>query len=81
VDNDENIGLFDLDGSLADYDGQLLADLEKLRSPIEERITHVRPADDLPHIKARMDLIKRQPGWWANLPLLEKGALRKNSTE
>lgn len=26
-----------------------------------------------PHLKARMDLIKRQPGWWLNLDTLQAG--------
>ncbi len=52
VNDDENIGLFDLDGSLADFSGQLLADLETLRSPDEEPITDLRKAEEVPHIKA-----------------------------
>jgi len=44
VNADENIGLFDLDGSLADFNGQLLADLEMLRSPDEERVTDLYAA-------------------------------------
>jgi hypothetical protein len=65
--------LFDLDGSLADYDGALLADLERMRSPAEPALTEVRPLFAQPHLRARIDAITARPGWWANLPPLEAG--------
>jgi 5'(3')-deoxyribonucleotidase len=70
-----NIGLFDLDGSTADYSGQLLADLEKLRGPNEPVISehNLWKLDDQPHIKRRIKMIKSQPGWWRNLPVIESG--------
>ena len=73
--HDDHIGLFDLDGSLAGFDQQLLADLELLRSPMETEavFTDLRAKEWAPWFKARIDLIKRQPGWWANLPRIEKG--------
>lgn len=61
------LGFFDMDGTLFDYDGQLRKDLKVLMSPGE-----VMPEDlydeSKPYLKARMDLIKMQPGWWLNLP-------------
>ncbi len=69
-----NAGLFDMDGSLADYVGQLLRDLELLRSPEEPALTDVWTAENRhPYIKARMRLIKAQPGWWLNLPPIQNG--------
>jgi 5'-nucleotidase len=65
--------LFDLDGSLADYDGALLADLERLRSPDEPALTEVRPAFAVPHLRARIDAVIARPGWWSSLPPLEAG--------
>lgn len=67
-------GLFDMDGSLADFNAALRRDLEALRSPDEPAI----PADlwdqeHLPHIRARMRLIKSQPGWWLTLPAIREG--------
>jgi hypothetical protein len=43
--------LFDLDGSLADYDGTLLADLERMRSPAEPTAPDVREAFQQPHLR------------------------------
>lgn len=70
---DDNIGLWDLDGSLADYDGQLRWELNKIRSPDEPLIEDLWEMEKLPHIKARMRLIKSQPNWWANLPVIGDG--------
>ena len=73
--DDISIALFDMDGSLADYDGALIRDLEPLRSPWEPAITR----DNLwqpelgEHIRARMRLIKAQPGWWLNLDPIPLG--------
>jgi hypothetical protein len=65
--------LFDLDGSLADYDGALLADLERMRSPAEPAVTEVRAAFAQPHLRARLDAITARPGWWTGLPPLAAG--------
>lgn len=84
VDDTDKIALFDLDGSLADYEGQLLNDLLALRSPTEPELWVERNGimnygtlhqleKEMPWIKARIDLIKSQPGWWRNLPMLVKG--------
>jgi hypothetical protein len=65
--------LFDLDGSLADYDGTLLADLERMRGPTEQPVVEVRAAFRVPHLRARVDAITLRPGWWAGLPPLTAG--------
>ncbi len=69
------IGLFDLDGSLAGYVEQLVADLELLRGPGDPVITaeNIWSHDHAPYIKARMDLIKSLPGWWRKLPVIKMG--------
>lgn len=68
----DKIALFDMDGTLFDYDKVIREDMRKLMSPEE-----VEP-DDLydetkPYLKARMDLIKSVPGWWRNLPPKQLG--------
>ncbi len=73
IKSSDNIGLFDLDGSLADFDGQLMADLARLYSPEEPKIDDLRSAGHVPHMDARMRLIKSQPGWWKALPPIENG--------
>jgi len=64
------IALFDLDGTLADYDGQMRIDLESIMSPGDHEFDMRHPPA---WAKARMDIIKRQPGWWFNLPRYEPG--------
>jgi hypothetical protein len=70
--NGVKVALVDLDGTLADYEGALLEDLRKLRSPGEPLYEPFIP--NLPDwYKARIDVIRRQPGWWEELPRLPFG--------
>jgi hypothetical protein len=64
------VALVDLDGTLADYDTAITRDLEPLLAPGEE---NTRASHALPHIRARIKLIRSQPGWWKKLKLLEGG--------
>ncbi len=70
-----NIALFDLDGSLADYDGALVRGLESLRAPDEPPISResLWLAEKHDHILARMRLLKGQPGWWLSLAPIPLG--------
>jgi hypothetical protein len=75
VTNAINIALFDMDNSVADYEGALLRDLELLRGPTEPVVTAETiwsPATP-DAIRNRMDLIKRQPGWWFDLKPIAQG--------
>lgn len=67
------IALFDMDGTLCDYEGQLRSDLDATLSDNESIPADLWEADKMPGIKNRIDLIRRQPGWWANLPRLQWG--------
>ena len=67
------IALIDMDGTVVDYDGQMRVDLERLRAPSEPHYDLLGPGDHPSYIEARMSLIKRQPGWWRNLPKLQVG--------
>ena len=73
--NADDVALFDMDGSLADYTTSLVHALEALRSPGEEQITeeNIWSAEKTTYIHNRMSLIKKQPGWWLNLAPLEAG--------
>ena len=66
------IALFDLDGTLADYDTQMRADFSRLCSPGEPHIANPS-ASELPWVCARTKLIRRQPGWWEKLPRFQLG--------
>ncbi len=65
------ICLVDLDGTLMDYDKAMRRDLLATASPLEDfsnpDIFHYE--NTYPHIKARMDFIRRKPGWWRELEL------------
>jgi 5'-nucleotidase len=75
--NDDRIALFDMDGSLADFETAMRRDMCSLRSPHEPEITDTTNLHDLedehPYIKARMDLIKARVGWWRSLERIESG--------
>jgi hypothetical protein len=66
----EQIGLFDLDGSLADYEGAMKGQLELLKSPGEPEIDLW---SEEPYMEARRDLIARQPYFWSALKPLAGG--------
>ena len=62
----ENICLFDLDGTLADFDLAMHRDMDALYAPNETRYD---PWDrSVPWISKRRKLIMKQPGWWLDLP-------------
>lgn len=66
------IALFDLDGTLADYDNRMRRDLRRLQ---ERGETNYSPHDhNAPkYFGSRLDLIKSQSGWWVKLPKLKLG--------
>jgi 5'-nucleotidase len=71
------IALFDMDGTLFDFEGQMRKDLKVLASPEEnfdwDNICLWDLEEEHAHIKARMDLIKNRPGWWRDLPKFNIG--------
>jgi 5'-nucleotidase len=69
----DKIALFDMDGTLADYDGQLLKDLNKIRSPYEPEITNTHFDDNPDWVEQRRHVITNQTGWFLNLPKFELG--------
>jgi 5'(3')-deoxyribonucleotidase len=74
--NHDRIALFDMDGSLADYDVAMRRDLRSMRGPTEPALadtTNLHDLEDQPHLDARMRFIKSHPGWWRNLPRMEAG--------
>lgn len=73
----EKIALFDLDGSLADFDRAMRRDLRLMRFPGEPEIADDTNLHDLEaefsYIEARMNFIKSKRGWWRELPRIESG--------
>ena len=66
----DKIALFDLDGTLADYDGQLLRDLQRLASEYEPPPVLYA---DIPYLEARRHVITSQIGWWLKLEKFRLG--------
>ena len=67
-----NIALFDLDGTLCDYDKVIIKDLNYLKSPGEKDIRVFN--DRVPeYIKRRANMIRSSKEWWSNLPIIESG--------
>ncbi|MFP2925758.1 5' nucleotidase, NT5C type [Pyxidicoccus sp. 3LG] len=71
VKRSELVALVDMDGTLCDYQGAMLRDLERLRSPGEPPLTP--DFEDSPWLRARQELIRGQPGWWARLEPRKQG--------
>ncbi len=70
----ENVANVDLDGTLADYNGAMLAALESMRSPDEPKLEGDDPFKNTPPwLDARMMYIKNRPGFWLNLEPLPLG--------
>lgn len=68
----EPVALYDLDGTLADFDGAMRAAMGSLAAPREK--AYYEEQDDEPrHIRNRRRLVKRQPGYWSGLPRLKLG--------
>lgn len=68
----DNIALFDLDGTLCDHDGQLFADLDRLKAP-EEPVYRGNLRNAPEHIRRRAELLREQVAWWTSLPRLQLG--------
>jgi 5'-nucleotidase len=68
------VALFDMDGTLVDFDGAMWSDLNQMRAPAEPDHTPTPDDENDPAwLKFRKDMIKRQPNWWVNLPRYAPG--------
>ncbi len=67
----DKIALFDIDGVLADYEGQIRKDLALLG---EEELPDDLFSHDIPKwLDNRIKMIQSQDGWWENLPVIQSG--------
>ncbi len=69
--NPENICLFDMDGTIVDFDSQMHEDLEKMRNPDEPIIDPWNRK--YPYMQARKYAIMCQAGWWKKLKPIVSG--------
>lgn len=68
----DNTALFDLDGTLADHDYAIRRDMFALQAPGEPQIDNFWDLKKA-HLIKRMNVIRRQPGWWRKLPKIPLG--------
>lgn len=69
----EPIALFDMDGTLADFDASMQLKLGELRAPGEDPQADTTEFEDVPYVRARRRLIKAQPGFWRELAPIPLG--------
>lgn len=70
--NSDLIALFDMDGTLFDFDLALKEGLDKIRSPGEPDVK-IHFNDNPDYVKNRISLIMGYESWWENLPKLKLG--------
>jgi len=63
----ENIALFDMDGTLCNYDKAMRKDYNRIKSPSDPEYDLLNKKNILPYLKERIRLVRRVPGWWKNL--------------
>jgi 5'(3')-deoxyribonucleotidase len=70
----DNIALFDLDGTLCDYDKAIITDYNKIKSNGDpEYESFSKKIQSNSALKERIRLIRNQPGWWTNLEKYKPG--------
>jgi FMN phosphatase YigB (HAD superfamily) len=69
---DDLIALFDMDGTLFNYDLGLKTELDKIRCPDEPEIKFDFN-NNPPYLANRIKLITSSESWWENLPKFELG--------
>jgi 5'-nucleotidase len=69
------VALFDLDGTLADHNGELHRRLERMRSPAESPDVPFEPAREAApgYLRERTKAIRGNPGFWINLRPIRAG--------
>jgi 5'-nucleotidase len=66
------IALFDMDGTLFDYEGSLREKLEEIQSPNEPKVSF-NFINNPPYLKKRIDLITSSESFWEHMPKLSLG--------
>jgi hypothetical protein len=67
------IALFDMDGTLCDFEKSLTESMRKIQSPNEKPFVATHPKKYPDHIQNRKNLILSSVEWWANIPQLKLG--------
>lgn len=67
----DQMGLFDMDGTLCNYDKAIQRDYDLTKSENDPPYSHDNKK--FPHLRKRVDFIRRNPGWWLNLEKIQLG--------
>ncbi len=67
----DKIALFDMDGTLCDYEGAIERDYNLTKSPGDPPYSHDNK--QYPYLKKRIDYIRNSPGWWLSLNKFKLG--------
>lgn len=67
------IALFDLDGTLADYDGEMIRRMTAMRAPEEGPLEWKHSDVESKHMAERRKAISKDPGFWTGLAIYEPG--------
>lgn len=67
----DKIALFDMDGTLCDYEGAIKRDYDLTKSPCDPPYSHDNKKYH--YLKKRIDYIRRTPGWWLSLEKFQLG--------
>lgn len=67
------VALFDMDGTLADFDAEMKRRMSLIASPDDPPWDPDREADEAPHIQQRRRMVKLIPGFWTGLHEMEDG--------
>lgn len=68
----ENVALFDMDGTLCDYEKAIIRDYNLLKGPNDPDY-NFDLIEKTPYLKERVRIIRRQPNWWLNLEKFKLG--------
>jgi len=69
----ENIALFDMDGTVCDYEAGLQESMGRIKSPSDEEINLMHNKNMPDYLKERRSLVLKSEEWWENLPKFKLG--------
>lgn len=70
----DKVALIDLDGTVADYDKAMTAEMRKIQHPTEVPYsTRMNNGEEPAYMMARRKMIQSRPGFWRNLEQLKLG--------
>lgn len=69
----DNVILFDMDGTLCDWFGKIIKDLNTIKGPDEPEITEIPKGGIKKYLRTRLDVLMQRIDWWVDLEPLPLG--------